>query len=253
MIRSIHYKTKIAVAALPFLLAANLLSGQASPAQSSPGKQTSTDNGRPQRVHAKKLDGFELSRRSSDSATQVAGASRGFGTETTLLAPHKGRAYALNPLFQWSNPNGKIKSYKFRLLAPDGESVLYETEVSGTSWKYSQDAPPLKPGSSYSWTVQPSIKALGEAAERAEIMVEGGDRRAKLSEKLSSLPDSSRERAELFVQSRIWYDAVEVYTHLIAATPSDAQLLERRAELYDQLPQTRQAAENDRSRPGTAQ
>jgi hypothetical protein len=248
---------KIAGAVLPVLLAANLLIGQttATSAQNSQsstaGKQTATDNQRLQRVHAKKLEGFELSRRSSDSATQVAGASRGLGTETTLLAPHKGRAYTLDPLFQWGNPNGKIKSYKFRLLSPDRKSVLYETEVLGTSWKYGQDAPPLKAGSSYVWTVQPSIKALGDAAEPAEMMVEGGDRRAKLSDKLSSLPEWSRERAELFVENRIWYDAVEVYTHLIAATPSDSQLLERRAELYDQLPQTSQAAENDRSRAGT--
>src|SRR3954452_6463018 len=220
-----YHKAKIAVAALPVLLAAKVLIGQTTPATSAQNSQssatshsqTATDGQRPQRVHAKKLDGFELSSKSSDSATQVAGASRGLGTETTLLAPYKGKAYAVNPLFQWSNPNGKIKSYKFRLLAPDHESVLYEADVSGTSWRYPQDAPPLKPGSSYLWTVQPSIKALGEAAEPAEIVIEGGDARTNLTDKVSSLPEWSRERAEIFVENRIWYDALEVYTHLIAA------------------------------------
>jgi hypothetical protein len=261
IIRSRNHKIKIALAALPILLTTKILVSQntsalfAQNSQSSPGgnNQTSTDKQRLSRVHAKKLDGFELSRKSSDSATQVAGASRSFGTETTLLAPHKGRAYALTPFFQWSNPNGKIKSYRFRLLASDHQSVIYETEVPGTSWKYPQDAPPLKPGSSYFWTVQPSIKVLGEAAEAAEIMFEGGAGRAKLTDKLASLPEWSQQRAKVLVEGRIWYDAIETYTHLIGATASDSRLLELRAELYDQLPQTSQAAENDRSRAGMPQ
>ena|SRR5438270_2731589 len=256
-----YHKAKIALTALPIFLTSQILVAQNTsdtPAQSSQSSsaagsnQSSTDKRRLERVHAKKLDGFELSPKSSDSTTQVAGASRGLGTETTLLAPHKGRAYALNPLFQWSNPNGKIKSYSFRLLASDHESVIYEAEVVGTSWKYPRDAPPLKPGSSYFWTVQPSIKALGDAAEAAELIIEGGERRLKLAGTLSSLPEWSQRSAELFVENRDWYDAIEVYTHLVAANPSDPQFLIRRAELYDQLPQTSQAAEDDRLRAEAA-
>ena len=146
------------------------------------------------------------------------------------------------------NPNSKIKSYRFRLLASDHESVIYEAEVVGTSWKYPSDAPPLKQGSSYYWTVQPSVKMLGDAADAAELVIEGGEPRSKLADALSSSPEWSQQRAELFVENRVWYDAIEVYTHLIAANPSDSQLLLARAELYDQIPQTSQAAENDRLR-----
>ena len=259
-IRPTHHKTKIASTVLPILLLAPVLLAQKAPdtstqnAESSAAgsKQSSTDKQRLERVHARKLDGFELSRRSSDSATQVAGASRSFGTDTTLLAPHKGRAYALNPLFQWSNPNSKIKSYRFRLLASDRESVIYESEVTGTSWKYPADAPPLKPGSTYLWTVQPSMRALGDAADPAEMVVEGGDARAKLANRLSGLPEWSPQRAEFFVENRIWYDAIEVYTHLMAENPSDPQFPAARAELYAQLPQTSEAAENDRQRAESA-
>jgi hypothetical protein len=255
-----HYNSKIASAAVPILLFAQVLLGQNASDKSTQNSQSSAAGASQsapekralERVHARKLDGFELSRKSSDSATQVAGASRSFGTDTTLLAPRKGRAYSLNPLFQWSNANNKIKSYTFRLLAPDRERVIYEAEVSGTSWKYPGDAPALKPGSSYFWTVQPSMKVLGEAADPAELIVEGGEGRAKLADKLSGLPEWSQQRAELFVESRIWYDAVEVYTHLIADNPSDSHFLLARAELYDQLPQTSEAAANDRHRAETA-
>ncbi len=257
---AIHHNSKLVSAAIPILLLAQVLlaqnvsdkpTGNSQPSAagangSAPDKRTLD------RVHARKLDGFELARKSSDSATQVAGASRSFGSDTTLLAPRKGRAYGLNPLFRWSNANNKIKSYTFRLLASDRQAVIYEAEVAGTSWKYPSEAPALKPGSRYFWTVQPSMKVLGDAADPAEVIVEGGDARAKLADKLSGLPEWSQQRAELFVESRIWYDAVEIYTRLIADNPSDSQFLLARAELYDQLPQTSEAAANDRQRAGSA-
>jgi Domain of Unknown Function (DUF928) len=93
---------------------------------------------------------------------------------------------------------------------------------------------------------------LGDAADPAELVVEGGDARAKLADKLSGLPEWSQQRAELFVENRMWYDAIEVYTHLIADNPSDSHFFLARAELYDQLPQTSEAAENDRQRAESA-
>src|SRR4051794_5123421 len=97
-IRPIHHKTKIAPTVLPSLLLVPVLlaqkasdtSTQNSESSAAGSKQSSTDKQRLERVHARRLDGFELSSKSSDSATQVAGASRSFGTDTTLLAPHKG-------------------------------------------------------------------------------------------------------------------------------------------------------------------
>lgn len=173
-------------------------------------------------------------------------------TPTTLLAPYKGRAYTLHPLFQWSNSNGKIKSYKFTLLDFDRTTVLYEHEVAGNSFKYPNDAPALIPGGTYFWSAGPSASTLGDPAEPAQLMIVGGQPRSELDALLASAPEDSLDRARIFVDKRLWYDAVEAYTHLISAHPADSQYLLDRAELYEQLPQTKEAAQRDLANAETA-
>lgn len=106
-----------------------------------------------------KVSGFELAPPRA-GGTQIGGATRSIGSPTTLLAPRKGKAYGLNPLFQWANSNGKVRGYTFRLLDSSGDEVIFETKVSGTSLKYPDDAPALTPASNYLWTVGPSVGLL---------------------------------------------------------------------------------------------
>lgn len=218
--------------------------GHAQSGDTASKKNSAPDANKPARVHARKLDGFELSAQSGHAGTQIGGASRGAGADILLLAPDKGRTYTLNPLFQWANPDGKINSFEFRLLGPNAETVLYRAEVTGPSFKYPTDATvPLKPGGDYFWTVSALV---GEQAEPAEVMVAGGEDRTHLSKDIENTPEASTARAELLVQKRLWYDAIEAYTNLIAEHPGDRQLLLDRAEIYAQLPQTEKAAERDR-------
>jgi hypothetical protein len=242
--------------AVAVMVVAGLLPGAGAIAQSSysatKDKSGSQEPNRLSRVHARKLDGFELSSQPSHTGTQIGGASRGGGADIVLLAPNKGRAYTLNPLFQWTNPDGKINAFEFRLLGPDGETVLYKAEVTGTSFKYPLDAPrPLKAGGDYFWTVGPLL--AGEPADPAELIVVGGEERSDLTRQLDKAPEGSPARAETFVEKRLWYDAIEAYTNLIAEHPGDRQLLLDRAELYAQLPQTQKAAEQDRAKAETTQ
>lgn len=228
-------------------------------AQSNPKPQTPTTAAKDtsaapkklERIHAN-LQGFELSPRPANTGTQIGGATRGIGTSTTLLAPHKGQAYTLNPLFQWANPNGNIKNYVFRLLASDGNAVIFETSVAGTSLKYPPDAPALKVGGDYLWTAQPAMAMLGEAAEPADIVIVGPPQRAEIESQLANYPQESPERARFFVDKRLWYDAIESYTDLLKKHPEDPEFLESRAELYAQLPQTKQAAEADLEKAKTS-
>jgi len=187
------------------------------------------------------LQGFELSPK-PPSGTQIGGGSRGLGTVTTLLAPHKGKAFGLHPLFQWSNPNPNIKSYNFRLFGSDEKSLLYEAQVSGTSFKYPGSAPPLQPGQSYFWTVQPSVSVFGEAAPLDEIVMVGPPEREQVQSQLAATSADSQAQSLVFVDARLWYDSIESCTTRLELDPSDRQARQLRAELYDQLPQTKPAA-----------
>lgn len=252
-------KTGIACAVLvafsALSVAQNPPKAEAQSGQRSSTAQKETSSPRKlERVHAN-LKGFELAPRPANTGTQIGGATRGIGTSTTLLAPHKGQAYTLRPLFQWANSNRNIKDYVFRLLSADGNDVIFETKVSGTSLKYPAGAEGMKPGGDYSWTVQPAVAMLGEAAEPAEIVIVGPPQRAEIESQLASYPENSRGRAQFFVDRRLWYDSIESYTDLLKDKPEDSQLLELRGELYEQLPQTHHAAEADfaKARTGSEQ
>src|SRR5277367_1576573 len=108
---------------------------------------------RPARV---KLDGFDLSQgaQAKHSANQIGGASRGIGA-VKLFAPEKGLAYSLHPTFQWSgSPDTKYKLEIEDLAA----HTTFDTTVDGTTFTYPETAAPLKPGSTYSWKVQPEVE-----------------------------------------------------------------------------------------------
>lgn len=202
----------------------------------------------PKRIRAK-LDGFDLAPRpASSGGTQIGGATRGLGTPTTLLAPNEGKSYTLLPLFRWSNSNSGIKAYSFQLLDAGGQTV-YETRVNGTSFAYPADAPALKPGSSYTWKVRPSTGLLGGPAEPAQIDFLGGFYRAQIESALAKVKGAGEQKslaeAAVFVDHRLWYDAVQTYTELIDAHPEDGSLYQKRATIYVQLPQTTAAAEQD--------
>jgi Domain of Unknown Function (DUF928) len=211
---------------------------------SNPSKSGSAPSKRLQSVHAKKLSGFELSPAPANGGTQIAGASRGTGTVTILLAPNKGQVYTLTPVFQWTNGSKEPITFKFQLLASDRQSVLFETKVSGNSLKYPASAPALAAGGDYFWTVGPTISLLGEAPAPAEFLIIGGSQRSELEHRLASASDD-HTRARMFVDMRLWYDAVEAYTRLIEQNPSNRKIRQERAEIYNQLPQTRELAAHD--------
>ena len=192
------------------------------------------------------LSGFELDS-SKSAGTQVGGGSRGGQTSSIVLdAPRKGLAYSLHPLFQWHDPEGS-RDFVFRIFDANGDEV-FETNLDRTSLEYPADAPELKPGASYSWTVQhagqsslepplPAQISILSEAERKQIAAVEGDGPADLQ--------AGRKRAEAFVAKRLWYDSLEAYSKLIAQYPKSAELYLRRGEIYSQLPATKDLAEQD--------
>jgi len=191
----------------------------------------------PARVRTK-MDGFDLSPQSGKSANQVGGASRDLGTPK-LFAPNSGKAYSTHPVFYWGTADSAEK-VTFRLRSVNGQ-VIYETVTTADHLNYPADAPALTPGATYTWTIVPENDMLGGAPQPVTLSIVGGTERDAIESALKSSPDA----VSVFVQHRIWYDAVDGYSSALSRTPDDQQARSGRATLYDQLSVTRDLADAD--------
>ena len=194
----------------------------------------------PQRVRAK-LDGFDLSPKTGRGPNQVGGASRDLG-QPALYAPNLGKMYTLTPEFHWSaaQPGDKVT---FRLSTADGEK-LYETTLTTDHLRYPSDAPALKPGDTYRWTIVPENDVLGGAPRPVSFMVVSGPEREEIAQQLKAAGNAST-MAVVFVNHRIWYDAIQDYSEALMHNPGDQNALAARADLYEQLPVTKPLADAD--------
>jgi hypothetical protein len=182
-----------------------------------------------------KLQGFELIDTAKiDKQTTVAGASR--GTTTALaVAPRLGRVYAVRPTLTWTIAGPADATFTVRVYNED-EEVVHEATVNER--RYAYRGPSLKAGKIYYWTVElmsPDTRSpmtgmrVVDAGERADIArqleaVAGEDEAAHLA------------RARVFVEHRVWYDALAETDAAIAASPASAAAHEQRGLLLAQLP-----------------
>jgi hypothetical protein len=88
---------------------------------------------------------------------------------------------------------------------------------------------------------------MGGQSAPAQIAIVGGTERQKIADQLAiaSGADPMLAAAKVFVDNRIWYDAVGDYTDLIAKHPEVKGLYRERGTVYDQLPQTEALARKD--------
>jgi hypothetical protein len=191
---------------------------------------------KPQRVRVQ-MEGFELGPKTGKAPNQIGGASRGIGG-LDLYAPKVGKAYSLTPTFLWSCEDASTE-YNFKVSTPS-MGTIYETKVTGGSFVYPADAPALVPGTTYTWQVGPSNDMLG-GPKSASLLIVGGEDRAAIAAALQG----GAGDAKVFVDKRVWYDALAAYTRLIQSEPDRAEYLKGRAALYDQLPQTQALADAD--------
>lgn len=210
------------------------------------GQQTPPPAQKVVRVRAK-LDGFNIAPTSGKAPNQIGGASRDLGA-LTLYAPKLGKAYTLTPTFNWSAADDKTE-YTFKLSAlSTQESVLYVKKVLGGKFTYPADAPALKPSETYVWSVQPENDLMGGLAQ-ASLLVVGGVNRSAVESALASAKVSPGEpsaaAAKIYVDNRLWFDAIAEYTALIDKHPETAQFYKDRAAVYDQLAETQELADED--------
>lgn len=198
------------------------------------------------RVRAK-LDGFDIAPTSGKAPNQIGGASRDLGA-LTLYAPKLAKSYTLTPTFDWSAEDDKAE-FTFKLMALSAqESEIYVQKVKGGKFTYPADAPALKPSETYVWSVQPENDLMGSIAT-ASVLIVGGTARAAVESALAGAKttpgEPSAAAAKVYVDNRLWFDAIAEYTALIERHPDMPQYRETRAQLYDQLQETRPLADAD--------
>jgi hypothetical protein len=203
---------------------------------------------KPVRVRAK-LDGFDLTPKSGEPArrpNQIGGVSRSIGANT-LYAPTMGKAYTLTPTFAWRSDDAKAE-FTFRVSQPAmGADAVYETKVVGDHFTYPPDAPALKPGETYVWTVQPTVDMLGGPVSASVAIVGGSEREAvdAALAKARAESDPAAAAAKVYTDMRLWFDAVAAYSSLIERFPARNEFYQARADLYDSLPATSGLADED--------
>jgi Domain of Unknown Function (DUF928) len=193
---------------------------------------------RPTRVRAK-LDGFDITPKSGKSPNQISGASRGVGG-VTLLAPTICKAYTLTPTFFWE-PDDDKSEYIFRITQSSAsQKPLYEARVLGGHLTYTDSAPALQPGSTYAWSVQPTMDTMGGPASASFLILGGANRDAVTAAlvRAQTSADPAAAQAKVFMDLRVWFDALAAYSNLIEHSPARAEFYKARADLYDQLPET---------------
>lgn len=233
-------------AILPCLLALLMSDVPQQPPQSAKPAPATTQKESKRRTRVvTKLDGFELAKTAViDKQTTVAAASR--GSKTPLpIGPRLAKVYSPEPVLAWDVDGAADTSFTVRLYNEDEEAVA-ETTVTGRSYRYGSIGPSLRPGQTYHWT----IEVAGMPQSRSEMaglsMVEA-EARAGIAARLAAVPaddtSGALARARMFVEARLWYDALAAYDAAIAASPDSADAHEGRGELLAQLPALRALAD----------
>jgi uncharacterized protein DUF928 len=219
------------------------------------GQQTTPQSAPPKPPEAKPpvkrvradLAGFELAPGASKPSTQVGGGTRQLAEgDPVPLAPVVGRCYTATPVFAWSHAS-QARTFEFRLLDEAG-AIVHRATVTGRQFGYPADAPPLQPGATYRWTVQPESTMLGGPSAKATVLRLPAAELDAVSQQLAH-PAAGGEagewRAQVFTDRRLWYDAVAAWSELIQRLPARADLREKRGQIYDQLPATEHLADED--------
>ena len=164
------------------------------------------------------------------------------------IAPSQTRVRAAQPVFRWQAADA---SQELRLTVYGEGKVIWQTDVQGvTTFTYPADAPALKPGVSYSWTletadplVSPPIRTPASFFE----LIAPAD--AKTLETDLSQLDANRPgpvtyhltRASLFFDHGLVDDAITATESAVASDPENDSLHTILGRLYAEAGRNREA------------
>jgi hypothetical protein len=198
------------------------------------------------------LSGFDLSDDKSKKVITNSGATRGTEIPSAiLLAPRIGKLYGASALFQWA-PIGPTDGYIFTIV-DDDETRLVRQESKDPVYKLS-GLGKLKAGEVYHWKVQALPRTV--PGEPLDFKVVSAIERLKIDKELAAIPagdpyDAGLARARVFVQHKLWFDAIGAYTDLIEKFPDRAQPYEDRGALYSKIDVTHKRGEGDLAKAAT--
>lgn len=170
----------------------------------------------------------------SSAPSFVALAVRGKLRGPTLLSPREGRLLTATPNFQWMGMEGQASTVK--VFGPQG--VIWSVEnVATTQITYPASAPALKPGESYSW----SVERRGEVVEKTSLKIAGSDESRRIQEQLAAIDDNtglSRTTAavlkgNLLIAREYYYDAREALLSAAKTDPDEPTLRFLLGEVYN--------------------
>jgi len=224
--------------------------GQSQQSSAPPAKAPAKTNQAPATAKRKlsdaDLSGFDLSDDKAQKVSTTVGGTRGVDIPSaTLLAPKIAKLYGASALFQWA-PIGPTDGYIFTIV-DDDETQLVRQQSKDPSFELS-GLGKLKPGETYTWRVQALPRTV--PGEGLKIMVVSAAERQKIEKGLAAIPasdpyETGLARARVFVEHKLWFDAIGAYTDLIEKFPERAQPYEDRGAIYAKIDVTHKRGEAD--------
>ena len=201
------------------------------------------------------LSGFDVSENKSDKkvATMLGGSRASAVPSATLLAPKRAKFYGASPLFSWTF-TGHNEGYVL-LITDEDEAQLEKHPTKDSHYLLDTSKAKFQAGETYYWRVQVLPNTLA-SDPLAFVMVTAAEK-AVIDKEIAAIPagdayQTALARARVFVDHRLWFDALGAYDDLIAKNPGRAELYEDRATIYAQLPITKPQSEADLAKAKSA-
>jgi len=201
------------------------------------------------------LSGFDISDGKSDKkvATMLGGSRSAAVPSATLLAPERAKFYGASPLFSWTF-TGHNEGYVL-IITDEDEAQLEKHQTKEAHVLLDASKAKFQPGETYYWRVQVLPNTL--ASDPLEFVVVTAAEKSAIDKEIAAIPagnayDLALARARVFVDHRLWFDALGAYDDLIAKNANRAELYEDRAMIYAQLAVTKPQSEADLAKSRTS-
>ncbi len=230
------------------LLLVPLSPAQQPPTKPDPSAAKSAD--KPKRKLDADLSGFDVSDDKGKKVSTMLGGSRTAAIPSaTLLAPKRAKFYGASALFPWSF-TGHNEGYVI-IVTDEDETQLIRQQVKEPHYLFDPAKAKLEPGQVYYWRVQVLPNPL--ASEPLEFVVVSAVERQAIDKEIAAIPSGDAyqaafNRARIFTDHRLWFDALGAYDELIAKYPNRSELYQDRGTVYSQIAATKPLADADFAR-----